>query len=202
VGHDTGGAIAQVFAVRWPESVCRLVLADCDAFDNWPPGQVKLLQRVARLPGGVRLMAAAMRVPALARCPLGFGRLVFDKRLLTADRLASYARPLTSGGESRERFRRLLLAMDSRHTIEIVESLRRFTRPTMIIWGCEDAYWTPSWAKRLYDTIPGAERLELVPFAGLACHEERPGHFAELLGQFLDTNASRPQEVAALAAAC
>jgi pimeloyl-ACP methyl ester carboxylesterase len=185
VGNDTGGAIAQVFATRWPGAVRRLVLSDCDAFDNWPPPQVKRLQRLLRIPGGPRLAATAMGLSLVARSGLGFGRLVSDRRLLTRDRLARYARPLRSSPASRERFRRFVLALDSRYTVEIEAALRSLTHPTMIVWGGDDAYWTPSWAKALFDAIPGAERLELIPFAGLSCHEEQPDTFAHLLRSFL-----------------
>jgi pimeloyl-ACP methyl ester carboxylesterase len=56
----------------------------------------------------------------------------------------------------------------------------------MIVWGADDAYLSPSWAKSLYDSIPGARRLELIPFAGASCHEERPDIFARLLDEFFD----------------
>jgi hypothetical protein len=52
---------------------------------------------------------------------------------------------------------------------------------------------SPSWAKSLYDSIPGARRLELIPFAGASCHEERPDIFARLLDEFYDgLDAERP----------
>ena len=142
------------------------------------------------MPGGPLMMALAMRVPALARSQLGYRPLVFDKRMLTRDRLARYAEPLTSSGERRTRFARLLAAMDSRYTLEIVDRLRTLETPTMIVWGCEDAYWTPSWAKMLYDTIPGARRLELIAFAGLCCHEEAPDRFSASLQAFMRSAAS------------
>jgi pimeloyl-ACP methyl ester carboxylesterase len=67
--------------------------------------------------------------------------------------------------------------------------------PTMVVWGADDAYLSPSWAKSLYDSIPGARRLELIPFAGASCHEERPDIFARLLDEFLDgldADSARP----------
>src|SRR5579872_393861 len=37
VGNDSGGAIAQLVAVRVPERVRTLTLTNCDTHDNWPP---------------------------------------------------------------------------------------------------------------------------------------------------------------------
>lgn len=185
VGHDTGGAIAQSFAARWPERLHSLVLADCDAFDNWPPPQIRLLRAGLRVPGVGALLRVAMRWPLVARSSLGFGRLVHDRSLLTPERLARYARPFVSSRDGFERYRRMLLAMDNRYTLEVVDALRRFERPALIVWGARDAYWSTAWGTRLRDTIPGAVALEVIEEAGLACHEERPDAFAEVLSRFL-----------------
>lgn len=185
VGHDTGGAIAQSFAARWPERLRSLVLADCDAFDNWPPLQIRLLKQALRVPGAGAVLRASMRLPVVARSRLGFGRLVHDKRLLTRERVARYARPLLSSDDGFERYKRMLLAMDNRYTLEVVDALRRFERPTLIVWGAKDSYWSTAWGEKLRDTIPGAVGLEVIPDAGLACHEERPAEFSAILRTFL-----------------
>jgi pimeloyl-ACP methyl ester carboxylesterase len=44
-----------------------LVLVACEAFDNFPPGPARLLSVVAGLPGGVWLLAQAMRLGAVRR---------------------------------------------------------------------------------------------------------------------------------------
>jgi pimeloyl-ACP methyl ester carboxylesterase/nucleoside-diphosphate-sugar epimerase len=194
VGHDTGGAIAQLLAVRWPFVVRRLVLSDCDAFDNWPPPQVERLKRAMRLPGMARLLTMLLRIPAVARSSLGFRNLVYDRRLLTRDRLAEYLRPVAADRARVRRMRRFFLSLDPACTRDIVHLLQELARPTMIVWGCEDAYWSTSWAQRLYDEIPGAERLELIPFAGLSCHEERPDHFARLLLEFFAADAGDAEQ--------
>jgi pimeloyl-ACP methyl ester carboxylesterase len=37
VGNDTGGALCQVTVARHPQRIGRLVLTNCDAFENFPP---------------------------------------------------------------------------------------------------------------------------------------------------------------------
>jgi pimeloyl-ACP methyl ester carboxylesterase len=180
VGNDTGGAIAQLLAVRWPFLVSHLVLSDTDAFDNWPPPQVKLLQRLVRIPGGAQLMTALLRIPAFGRSNLGFRRLVHNPRLLTAERVREYMRPIHADRRMVKHLQRFLLSLDNRHTLEITHLLQDLDIPTLILWGCENAYWSTSWAQKLHEEIPGA-RLELIPFAGLSCHEEQPERFARHL---------------------
>ena len=41
VGHDTGGAIAQIFAARHPERLRSFCLTNCDTHDNVPPEAFK-----------------------------------------------------------------------------------------------------------------------------------------------------------------
>lgn len=194
VGNDTGGAIAQLLAVRWPFLVRKLVLSNSDAFDNWPPPQVALLQMAMRVPGGVEIVSAIMKLTFVARSRLGFGKLVYNKKIQTKERIAAYLEPL-SDRACRQRLRRTLLSLDPSCTIEIAPLLQQLDVPTMIIWGCEDEYWSTSWAKKLYDEIRGAERLELIPFSGLVCQEESPDHFAGLLESFFEkvTEISWPE---------
>ena len=41
VGNDTGGALCQYVVTRHPERIGRLVLTNCDAFDNFPPAMFR-----------------------------------------------------------------------------------------------------------------------------------------------------------------
>src|SRR5215475_8254456 len=48
IGNDSGGAIAQIFAVHHPDRLASLVLTNCDVHDGWPPSQVLPLMEHAR----------------------------------------------------------------------------------------------------------------------------------------------------------
>ena len=50
VGHDQGGAIAQLIAIHHPDRVSALVLADAEAYDNWPSAEELPFIRVTQLP--------------------------------------------------------------------------------------------------------------------------------------------------------
>ena len=65
VGNDSGGAMSQVLVTRHPERIGRLVLTNCDTHENFPPGTFKAMPPIARLPGGMSLLAAPFRIPAL-----------------------------------------------------------------------------------------------------------------------------------------
>jgi pimeloyl-ACP methyl ester carboxylesterase/thioester reductase-like protein len=186
VGNDTGGVIAQFFAVRWPHCVRSLMLSDCDAHGTWPPTHVAWIAALMRIPGGAAALITLMRIPALARSSIGLGRMVYDKRLLTRERINRYLNTVGGNRMRRLHFKRFFRSFDRTDLNHMNHLLREIQAPTIIIWGADNAYWSPSWAKTLYDAIPGARRLELIPFAGISCHEERPDLFARILDEFFD----------------
>ena len=53
VGNDTGGALCQLVVTRHPERIGRLVLTNCDAYDNFPPRMFAFLFYGAKMPGFV-----------------------------------------------------------------------------------------------------------------------------------------------------
>src|SRR5271156_3968491 len=59
VGNDSGGGIAQIFAVLYPDHVRSLTLTDCDTHDNWPPEAFKPFLAMAAA-GGLRRTLEAM----------------------------------------------------------------------------------------------------------------------------------------------
>ena len=57
----------------------------------------------------------------------------------------------------------------------MLPGLRRFDKPTLVVWGADDVFFSPSWGARLAQDIPGAHgRFELLPFCGHLVPEERP----------------------------
>lgn len=187
VCHDQGGAAAQIIAANLPHKVRALVLTNCVCYDNWPVPVIRRLQRMARLPllsdalgrtGVSEWVETSTRLSA-------FRRGVYDPGKLTDDAIREYLRPMRASAAGRARFKRFLLAGDPRYTTVIVDRLRAFTKPTLVIWAADDHYLSPSWGRRLVDDIPGAERLEIVPFCGHFWAEERPAEFASIMGTFL-----------------
>jgi len=49
VGHDLGGGVAQIVAVRHPQRVAGLVLMNAICYDSWPIPRVKMLRAVGSL---------------------------------------------------------------------------------------------------------------------------------------------------------
>ncbi len=69
VANDTGGAIAQLIAADHPRHVERLVLTNCDMYDNFLPVRFRYLQYGAHVPGFLAFAGRALRYESLRRRP-------------------------------------------------------------------------------------------------------------------------------------
>ncbi len=185
VAHDQGGACGQIFAARYPDRVENLVLVDCVAYNNWPVPRVKLRMRLAELPFTACLFESYRLMKLFSRSKFSLMGSVYDKSCITAEVITEYLRPIYITRERKRKFRKFLLSGDCRYTMEIVDELRRFNKPTMIVWAAEDRFLPVSWGRKLYDEIQGARRFEIIPFAGHLLPEEKPEELAKLIFDFI-----------------
>ena len=182
VANDTGGAIAQITAANHPERIGRLVLTNCDAFENFLPPAFRPLQWTARVPGLLTLALQGMRFDLLRRrSPMAFGWLI--KHDLKGAPLEEWMRPFLSSREIRRDTVKVLRGIHPRYTLEAAERLRSSERPTLIAWAEEDRFFKFSFAERLAAAIPGA-RLERIPDSYTFVSEDQPERLAELISAF------------------
>jgi len=180
VGNDSGGAMSQVLVTRHPERVGRLVLTNCDTYDNFPPSVFKLLPPLAKLPGAMTVIGLPFRVPALRRAAFA----PFAKRPIPTDLVDSWMTPSQSdSGVSRDTAK-VTAGMNKRFTLEAAERLASFDRPTLIAWAPEDRVFKLDDARRLAATIPGA-RLETIADAKTFVPLDQPQRLADLIGTFV-----------------
>ncbi len=79
VGNDTGGALCQLVAADHPERIGRLVLTNCDAFENFPPPAFRrLIKGLGRVPGAVASLAVLGRLRATRRAGMSLAPLTAD----------------------------------------------------------------------------------------------------------------------------
>jgi pimeloyl-ACP methyl ester carboxylesterase len=194
IGHDHGGALAQLLAAEHPDRVGRLMIANAEAYDNWPSADELPFVRATQIPllGDFVLWAWSRR--ALFRWTLVDAKAVHDARVLTRELLDGYIRANLGDRRRRAKTRRFLAGQldpaNNRVTLELLEGVRRFDHPTPLVWAADDPHFGPQWGERLRNDIAGAVRLELLPETGHLLMEERPERLAELVGEFLAEPAS------------
>ena len=181
VANDTGGAISQITAANHPERIGRLVLTNCDAFENFLPPAFRPMQWAAKLPGGLTAMMAGMRFEPLRRLPNAYGRLI--KRDFAGAPTREWVNPYLTDKGIRRDVIKVLKGIDPKYTFEAAEKLRTFDRPTMIAWAVEDRFFKLSFAERLAETIKGA-KLERIQDSYTFVSEDQPERLAALIDAF------------------
>jgi pimeloyl-ACP methyl ester carboxylesterase len=181
VGNDSGGAVCQLLVTLDPEGIGGLVLTNCDAFENFPPGRYKLLFRLALLPGGIWLISQSMRLPANRRSPLAYGPLA--KSRIDGALLERWVRPGISSREVRRDMVSLIRGANPSQTLEAAERLPEFERPTLFAWAPEDRFFPVEHAERLAASMPDA-RVTRIPDARTYVMLDQPDRLAEEIASF------------------
>lgn len=132
VGHDLGGGVAQIAAVRARDRCAGLVLTNAISYDSWPIPEVKVLRTagavVERLPG------------MLLRAQLGLlTRMGHDDADRARESLAvhweGYDHP--GGGEALVRQMR---SLDPADTQAVAPALSSLGVPAAVVWGAADRF--------------------------------------------------------------
>ena len=189
IGSDTGGAISQITAANHPGRVGRLVLTNCDAFENFLPPAFRPLQWSARVPGALTAMLEGMRFAPLRRLPMAFGWLI--KRDFADAPTREWVEPYLSDRAIRRDTIKVLQGIDPEHTFDAAGKLSRQERPTLLAWAVEDRHFKLSFAERLAAAIPGA-RLERIEDSYTFTPEDQPERLAELIGSFVRESSPHP----------
>ena len=174
VGNDTGGAVAQLFAVRNPDKIRSLTLTNCDCEGNFPPADFAPVVELARqgqlAPG---LVAIASDPASWPTSPLGAG---FEHPESVSEEVwRSFVTVLGDTTERAKDFERMIAAIVSSEMDGVNEALRTLDVPALVVWGTGDPTFGVKWAYQLRDALPGAREVIEVDGAKLFFPEERPG---------------------------
>jgi pimeloyl-ACP methyl ester carboxylesterase len=182
VANDTGGAVAQWLVGHHAERIGRLVLTSCDAFEKFPPRPQLYLKPAARIPGGLRAVAWAVRFKAIQRTPTAYGWTT--RRPIVPPIMRSYTTPIRTNPSVRRDLERLLLAVDTRYTYEAAERLRSFDKPALVLWAADDKLFPREHGQRLAELLPQGS-FETIADSRTFIPEEQPERLAQRIGEFL-----------------
>ncbi|NYE47812.1 pimeloyl-ACP methyl ester carboxylesterase [Spinactinospora alkalitolerans] len=168
VGHDLGGGVAQIAAVRRPESCAGLLLTNAIGYDSWPIPSVKALQGSAGLLE--RLPPAALR-PLLASLILrGHDDLAAARRSYRVHR-RQYAAHDGAAALARQ-----VRALDVGDTLAVCGDLARLRVPARVVWGTADRFQKLHYGERLAADLEAP--LLRIPGGRHFTPEDHPGIIA------------------------
>jgi pimeloyl-ACP methyl ester carboxylesterase len=194
VSHDTGGALAQIFAARHPERLRTLTLTNCDTHDNVPPEAFKPTVELAKA-GGIAPGAPALLADLSAAREVLFAIGYEDPEHLSLETVRAYLEPVLGTPEAAKQFERMLSLLEPTDLLAAEPALAQLNVPTLIVWGTADEFFDVRWAYWLRDTIPGTTEVVEIDGAKLFFPDERA---AELGSHLLrHWNATTPAPTAA-----
>lgn len=159
VGNDTGGALCQFVIDADAARIGRVVLTNCDAFDQFPPRMFKPLFVLGRRPGRIRAMAAAIKPTRLRHSVLGYGPLV--TRPLDPALTRRWITPSLTDAAVRGDTAKFLRGVRATDLADVATRLGHFTKPVLLLWGAADRNFTIGFGRRLADAFPNARLVEI-----------------------------------------
>jgi pimeloyl-ACP methyl ester carboxylesterase len=183
VGNDTGGALVQLLICHGVARAGRVVLASCEAFDNFPPGLTgRTLALAGKLPPPMfGLFMQQMRLRPPRRLPLAFGWLTKRGDAATA----RWMKPVMTQPEIRRDTVRALRAAfaDTHLMLDAAKCLPTFDRPALVVWASGDRVMPPEHGRRLAEQLPQGRLVEIEDSHTLIPLDQ-PARLAELIRGF------------------
>lgn len=177
VGHEVGGAIGLMLAVRHPLRVAGLCLVSSVGYADWPRKELRLARAMLPL---TRTLPAGW-LTSLLRTDLHRGFLEPDRALRSSE---LYLRPF-AGPEGRDALLEHLLQLDPADTLTLAPRLKDIVAPTNVVWGDADPFIPASTGVRLAREIPGATARPLANVSHFS-PEEAPEQVTSAILELID----------------
>jgi len=178
VASDSGGAVAQLFMIKYPGRVRTALLTNCDVEPDSPPAKVMPVIELARAGKLAEGLDTWLADQPLARAQ--FGQAVYrDPSHPTDETIAYYWAPLVSSALRRAQYNAYHVALAPNPLAGIEAALRRCTVPTRIVWGTGDDIFSPASPDYLDRILARSRGIRRIPEGKLFFPEEYPEIIAE-----------------------
>jgi pimeloyl-ACP methyl ester carboxylesterase len=158
VGHDLGGGVAQIVAVKHPQRVAGLVLSNAICYDSWP---VPIVRAIQKLEGVIKHIPDFLFRGLYALVQ----RYAHDNKLNAEDAVRTHL-PYYLKADGAAALSRQAKALHTEDTLAIVDRLPHLEVPAELVWGAADPFQSIDYAERLaadlrapLDRIEGASHF-------------------------------------------
>jgi pimeloyl-ACP methyl ester carboxylesterase len=140
VGHDLGGGVVHIAAVRRPDLCAGLLITNGIGYDSWPIPSVKAMRAASPLLS--RLPALALK-PSLALL-LARGH---DDLSVARQSLGVHYRPYAEHGGGAAMARQVS-SLDVGDTLAVQDEIPALTMPARVVWGVADQFQKIEYGER------------------------------------------------------
>ncbi len=184
VGNDTGGALCQIVITQHPERIERLVLTNCDAFENFFPPLIAPFQWLARVPGLIFVTAKVLNLDIGSKLILSF----VTKYAVDPAARQSFSQPAAISKEIRRDLTKFLLGVSNRYTKASASKFSSFDKPVLLVWAKGDSLFPEKYVQRLAQAFPNT-RLESVQNSKAFVSEDQPASLINAIEKFVSSEA-------------
>jgi pimeloyl-ACP methyl ester carboxylesterase len=152
IGHDTGGGVALILAIKHPEKVNKLILSNAVAYDSWPIDDMLALGNPKWKSKTSQEIAAFL----LEGYKLGLSNPKTLSKTFQEGIIAPYL-----ADEGKISLIRNAASLNTNHTVSIMSRHKEVRSETLLLWGIDDPWQTISDAIRLHREIPNSKLVQL-----------------------------------------
>ena len=179
IGHDVGGGIGQIMAVKNSELFYSLTIINTIAYDYWPVQPI------------ITMRTPIIRQIALSTLDFGALKIIikrgfYYKEKVTKELMNQFWQQMNSR-ESRKAFLHFAKSLNNKNLLEISDDLKKINFPVLIIRGDADVYLDKTPSLRLHEDIPNSI-LKIIPTAGHFAQIDEPDIIAEFVSDFISGN--------------
>lgn len=177
VGHDLGGGVVQIAALRHPQRCLALLLTNAIGYDSWPIPSVKMLRAVGGL---VRRLPAGVIKAGIFKMLMTRGH---DDAHVARESLALHSAPYAEH-EAGEALVRQVRSLDVNDTLAVAGELPLLAgMPTRVVWGASDQFQKIEYGERFARDL--GTSLERIEGGKHFTPEDHPDRIAAALGELL-----------------
>ncbi|MBU2534241.1 MAG: alpha/beta hydrolase [Alphaproteobacteria bacterium] len=139
-GHDLGGGVVQILAVRRPDLCAGLMLTNSIGYDSWPIPSVKAM----RVLGGLVRRLPAGAIKFLLSTLLAKGH---ETEAQASEAMQVHG-PHYAGRDGAEALIRQVRSLDVNDTLSVSDRLKGLQVPACIVWGAADPFQKIKYGER------------------------------------------------------
>lgn len=189
VGHDLGGGIGQIIGIDNPDWVKRMIWINSVVADNFPIGRISALIWAMKIPGVQMILKKTPILKWWGKSRFGLKNGVYNPDVMDDTALEQFIyEPYLNTSNNVDYFFHVVRTQqqNGQLTRKIAPDLGKIQTKTLLLWGENDAFFSPSWFDYIKNAVSGINDYQEIPEAGHFCPLDQPELIANAIMSFCD----------------